>query len=106
MRLASLAVIAIAALTVGCGPATKSAAGIVVAVDQASLTDIRSFTLRTETGDMLTFRVGALDTSSGAFPANHLREHMATVVAVAVAYTEEDGALVAARLVDAPWVQR
>lgn len=106
MRLASLAVIAIAALTVGCGPATKSAAGIVVAVDQRSLTDIRSFTLRTETGETLTFRVGGLDISSGAFPANHLREHMATAVAVAIAFTEEGGELVAMRLVDAPWAQQ
>lgn len=97
---------AVAVLTVGCGPATKSAAGIVVAVDQASLTDIRSFTLRTETGEMLTFQIGALDVSSGAFPANHLREHMATASAVAVAYTDEDGALVAVRLVDAPWLER
>lgn len=52
--------IAIAALAVGCGPTTKSAAGIVVSVDQVSLTEIRSFTVRTETGDMLTFRVGPL----------------------------------------------
>ena len=106
MRLASIAVIAVAALAVGCGPATQSAAGIVVAVDQASLTDIRSFTMRTETGEMLTFRIGALDLSSGAFPANHLREHMATASAVAVAYTDEDSEHVAVRLVDAPWVER
>lgn len=106
MRLASIAVIALATLAVGCGPATKSAAGIIVAVDQASLTDIRSFTLRTEPGEILTFRVGALDLSSGAFPANHLREHMATAVAVAVAYTEENGERVAVRLVDAPWVEQ
>lgn len=102
----SITSIAVAALAVGCGPATKSAAGIVVAVDQASVTEIRNFTLRTETGDMLTFRIGALDVSSGAFPANHLREHMAVVSAVAVAYTDADGALIAVRLVDAPWLER
>lgn len=106
MRLASLAVIAVAALAVGCASATQSAAGIVVAVEQESLTDIRSFTLRTETGEVLTFRVGALDLSSGAFPANHLREHMATASAVAVAYTEVGGERVATRLVDAPWLQQ
>ncbi len=106
MRQASIALVAVAALMVGCGPATKSAAGIVVAVDQASLTEIRSFTLRTETGEMLTFRIGALDLSSGAFPANHLREHMATAIAVAVAYIEENGERVAVRLVDAPWVEQ
>jgi hypothetical protein len=51
---------------------------------------------------MLTFRIGALDLSSGAFPANHLREHMATAAAVAVAYIDEGGERVAVRLVDAP----
>ncbi len=102
MRLASIAVIAVTVLAIGCGPARRGAAGLVVAVDQASLTDIRSFTLRTETGEMLTFRIGALDLSSGAFPANHLREHMATAAAVAVAYIDEGGERVAVRLVDAP----
>lgn len=106
MKVVSIGVIAIAALALGCGPATKSAAGIVVSVDQASLTDIRSFTLRTETGEMLSFSIGALDLSSGAFPANHLREHMATASAVAVAYTEEGDERVAVRLVDAPWLEQ
>lgn len=101
-----MALLALAVLAVGCGPATKSAAGIVVAVDQTSLTEIRSFTLRTESGEMLTFHIGALDLSSGAFPANHLREHMATAAAVAVAYTEENGERVAVRLVDAPWLEQ
>lgn len=55
---------------------------------------------------MLTFRIGALDVSSGAFPANHLREHMATASAVAVAYTDQGGELVAVRLVDAPWLEQ
>ena len=106
MKVATIGVIAIAALALGCGPATKSAAGIVVSVDQASLTDIRRFTLRTETGEMLSFRIGALDLSSGAFPANHLREHMATVSAVAVAYREDGGERIAVRLVDAPWLEQ
>jgi len=100
-----MAAIAVAVLVMGCGPATHSATGIVVAVEQASLTDIRSFTLRTETGQELTFRVGALDLSRGTFPANHLREHMATASAVAVAYTVEDGMSVAVRLVDATRLQ-
>lgn len=101
-----MAATVITVFAVGCGPATQSAAGIVVAVDQASLTDVRSFTLRTETGETLAFRVGALDLSSGAFPANHLREHMATASAVAVAYTEAEGERMAVRLVDAPWLER
>ena len=98
--------ISVASMAVGCGPPTQSAAGIVVAVDQVSLTEVRSFTLRTEDGDVLTFRVGAVDLSNGGFPANHLREHMTTASAVAVAYTEADGERVVVRLVDAPWLQQ
>lgn len=101
MRLAWVAMVVIAALAGACGPSTKTAAGIVVAVEQASLTDIRSFTLRTQAGETLTFGVGALDLSEGGFPANHLREHMATSIAVRVTYTEADSGRVAVRLVDA-----
>lgn len=106
MSLALILAISVGTVAAGCGPATQSAAGIVIAVDQASLTDIRSFTLRTEDGDTLTFRMGTLDLSGGAFPANHLREHMTTTAAVAVAYTETDGDRVAVRLVDAPWLEQ
>ena len=102
MRLAFIVLVVLASLAVGCGPAAKSAAGIVVAVDQVSLTEIRGFTLRTDAGEMLTFRIGPLDLSGGGFPANHLREHMATASTVAIAYTEVDGERVAIRLVDAP----
>ena len=104
MKLAPFAVAALV-LAAGCGPVTRTAAGIVVAVDQRALTDISSFTLRTQEGELLTFEVGSLDLSSGGFPANHLREHMATSMAVAVAYVEEGGGLVATRLVDATWLQ-
>lgn len=105
MKAAAFPLLAIAVLGAGCGPATKTAAGIVVAVDQASLTDIRSFTLRTPEGELLTFVVGELDISPGGFPANHLREHMATSIAVAVAYEEDGDELVATRLADATWLQ-
>lgn len=70
-------------------------------VDQASLTEVRSFTLRTETGDTLTFRVGELDLSQGGFPANHLRDHMATVSPVVVEYVDDGGERVAVKLTDA-----
>lgn len=102
MKLVSIAILAVATALAGCGLATRTATGIVVAVDQVTLTEIRSFTLRTEAGEMLTFRVGALDLSSGAFPANHLREHMATAAPIAVAYTDNNGEPTAVRLVDAP----
>lgn len=98
--------LAIALLSAACAPATNTATGIVVAVDQATLTDVRSFTLRTETGDMVGFRIGDLDLSEGAFPPNHLREHMATASPVTVTYTGGDPDRVAVRLVDAPQAEQ
>ena len=98
--------LAIALLSAACAPATNTATGIVVAVEQASLTDVRSFTLRIETGDMVAFRIGDLDLSQGAFPPNHLREHMATATPVTVTYTGSDSDRVAIRLVDAPEAER
>ena len=90
-------------LAVGaCSPETRRAAGVVVSVDQESLAEVRSFKMRTQTGETLTFRVGNLDLSAGGFPANHLREHMATVTPVVVEYIDEAGEHLAVRLTDAP----
>lgn len=102
MTLTWTALFALGVLTASCAPVTRTATGIVVAVDQASITDVRNFTLRTETGDMVTFQVGQLDLSDGAFPANHLREHMATAIPVTVMYAGGDEERVAVRVVDAP----
>lgn len=88
-----------------CGPAPKTVAGFVVDVKSASLTEIQSFTLRTQDGRVLVFKVGRLELDGGALPAAHLRQHMALNQAVAVAYREEDGERVAYRLVDATWLQ-
>ena len=102
MRRGALAIVVIALAAGGCGNGTLRAAGAVIAVDQASLTDVRSFTLRTDAGEILTFRVGDVSLAGGGFPANHLREHMATVSPVVVDYTDQDGERVAVRLTDAP----
>lgn len=90
---------------VACGPAPKTVAGFVVDMKSTSLTQVDSFTLRTPEGTEIAFRVGALELDGGAFPAGHLREHMALSQAVAVAYREEDGERMAYRLVDATWLQ-
>ena len=89
----------------GCGPAPQTAAGFVVDVQSTSLTQITSFTLRTKEGEELVFRVGALDLNGGGFPGTHLREHMITNQAVAVAFDVEGQDRVATRLVDATWLQ-
>lgn len=78
-----------------------TATGIVTAVDQPSLTDVRGFTLRTAAGTELTFSIGTLDLMDGAFPANHLREHMATASPVNVTFATQGDDRFATRLSDA-----
>ncbi len=105
MRVAVL-LSAVLAFAVACGPAPQTAAGFVMDVKSTSITQVDEFTLRTPEGESLVFRVGALELDGGAFPAGHLREHMATAQPVAVAFTIVDGERTATRLVDAPWLQR
>ncbi len=98
-------VLVIALALAACGPAPQTVAGFVVDVKSTSLTQVDSFTLRTQDGQELVFRVGPLELDGGAFPAGHLREHMALNQAVAVAYREEVGERIAYKLVDATWLQ-
>lgn len=81
--------------------APTSATGIVTAVDQPSLTDVRGFTLRTTAGTEMTFSIGDLRLTDGAFPANHLREHMATSSRVNVTFEAQGDERIATRLTDA-----
>lgn len=78
-----------------------AATGIVIDVDQPSLTDVRGFTLRTSAGAEVSFSIGDLQLTSGAFPANHLREHMATSSPVRVEFEATGDERVATRLSDA-----
>jgi hypothetical protein len=77
------------------------ATGVVVAVDARSLTDVRSFDLRTTDGAVVTFELSALR-NGVAFPPGHLSEHMATASPVDVWYRREDGVDRALWIVDAP----
>lgn len=104
IRLATYLLTALVILA-ACGPSPQTAAGFVTDVQSSSITQVDSFTLRTPEGEELLFRVGVLELDGGAFPAGHLREHMALAQAVAVAYREENGNRVATRLVDATWLQ-
>jgi hypothetical protein len=63
---------------------------------------ITSFVLRTDSGAEVRFAVGELDVSGDAFPAVHLREHLATTQPVIVDFVTRDGVLTAVRLVDDP----
>ncbi len=73
--------------------------GVVIAVDSEGLTDVRSFTIRTDDGAELTFDVGLLE--PGSLPAGHLTEHAATGEPVRVTFVVEDGKLVALSYADA-----
>jgi hypothetical protein len=97
---AALLVAGLAAAQLLGGGGTRTVTGIVVKVEAASAVEVRGFTLRTSDGQLLAFTVGRLDLSGDAFPAEHLREHMATAAPVKVTYTQQGGSLVASRLED------
>ena len=75
--------------------------GVVIAVDAASLTDIRSFTIRTRGGSTYEFKLGTLENAT-EFSPSHLTEHMATSAPIRVWYRMEGSQAVAYRLEDAP----
>lgn len=97
--------VTVAFATIACGRPTMTDAGWVIDIEATSLTRVERFTMRTPDGGEVVYRVGALELDGGAFPASHLREHMALAQPVAVAYALEGDARVATRLVDAPWLQ-
>jgi len=61
--------------------------GVVIAVDAASLTDVRSFTLRTQDGRQMTFGLAELQNGT-QFAPGHLAEHQATASPVRVWYRD------------------
>jgi hypothetical protein len=75
--------------------------GQVVKLDTEGLTKVRGFTLRTNAGQVLAFRLGVLD-NGAQFPPSHLAEHMATGSPVRVTFRVEDGVPVVYRVEDAP----
>jgi hypothetical protein len=75
--------------------------GLVIAVDSSGLTDVRGFTIRTDDGRTVVFRIGALE-NGAHFAPGHLLEHRATGVKIVVTYRQVNGELVAIRLDDAP----
>ncbi len=75
--------------------------GVVVAVDARSLTDVRSFDLRTADGQILTFGLAGLQ-NGVAFPPGHLAEHKVTATPIRVWYRISSDPLQALYLEDAP----
>jgi hypothetical protein len=97
-----VAIAAVAALVVAtvAQPPRATETGVVIAVDAASLTNVKGFTIRTPDGRTVVFRIGQLENRT-QFPPGHLSEHMATAVPVLVTYRDDNGERVAVRLEDA-----
>jgi len=98
--IAALAGIAIVAVILA-EPRTSTATGVVVAVDAASLAEVRSFTIRTPDLEVLEFAVDALE-NGAEFPPGHLVEHITSGEPVIVTFRVEGGVRTAIRIEDAP----
>lgn len=87
---------------VACGSNERSVVGVIVDVQTASLAEVESFTLRTDDGELLTFRLAPEAPRSGeeSFVASHLRSHASLAQRVKILYREERGELLAVRLLD------
>ena len=64
--------------------------GVVVAIDQVSLTQVNSFAVRLADGKAVTLKVSALDNPT-QFSLSHLATHMATGVPIRAFYRLENG---------------
>ena len=100
LLVAALALAAVIVALVGRGQ-DESVVGVVVEVQSEGLVDVRAFSVRTDDGRTLTFRIDALE-NGAEFPPGHLVEHQATSERVRVFFRRDGEALVAFRIVDAP----
>lgn len=97
-----------AALILGGGPVgepglpagTTVVDGVIVGVKAENLGEVRSFTLRTSSGDVLEFGLASLE-NGDTFPPGHLAEHQVTAEVVRVWYRDAGGTKLAIRLEDA-----
>jgi hypothetical protein len=83
------------------GPGRRVETGVVVAVQATSLTSVQGFSIRTQDGRTVDFRIGTLENGTN-FPPGHLAEHKVTLVPIRVTYVQESGGPVAVRIEDAP----
>ena len=81
-------------------PQGDQAVGLVTSIDSEGLTNVRSFTLRTQDGRDETFAIGTLE-NGAEFPPGHLAEHQAFGLPVRVWYRTDGDTKVAFRLEDA-----
>jgi hypothetical protein len=74
--------------------------GVVTAVDSRGLAQVRGFSIRTDEGRTLEFRIDGLE-NPAEFPPAHLAEHRTTLEPVRVYFRLSGGDLIAYRLEDA-----
>lgn len=101
-RLALLMMLVLALAVTGCEDGGQVTSGIVIDVRSSGPATVTGFTLRTDDGRLMSFRVDETSTGDGAFPSVHLRDHLASSQRVAVRYVATDDGLLAVRLADAP----
>ena len=113
MRHGSGLLLIAAVLIAACGSGTSSplagetpdfsspVVGVVVAVDSAGLSDVRSFSLRTDSGFAIELQLADPLENATEFPLGHLGEHLASSELVRVWFREEAGDRVAYRIEDA-----
>ena len=92
----------VAVLVVGCGDGEKTITGVILDVESSSLTELDSFTVRSNDGEVLVFLVdpdAPLDPQGGLLPG-HLLGHMQAAEQVTVYYRTDGGVLLAVRLED------
>jgi hypothetical protein len=81
---------------------TEVTCGIVVGLDQASITDVRGFSLRTPEGVVSTYVIVPGRLAPTSFVPGHLREHRALATPVCVTFRPAESPAVALDLRDAP----
>lgn len=105
MRAAFLAALFAASLLVAaaCGGdnGDRSVEGIITDVQSSSLTEIDLFTVRTNDGETIVFRIApdAHPEPEEGFVPGHLRSHAVGAEQVKVYYREENGEFLATRLI-------
>lgn len=99
--LALVALVALVAMLGACGgDSDGTATGVIIDVQSSSLTQLDSFTLRDNDGEVFVFIPAADamdDPQEGLFPG-HLRTHALAAEQVTVLYREENGQKLAFRL--------
>jgi hypothetical protein len=97
----ALAIAGVLVSVVACEPAVEQVEGVLIHVDTQGLDAVEAFTLRTDEGRAIEFRVGVIE-NAAEFPPGHLAEHLANGQPIRVTYRREGSANVAFRLEDAP----